>query len=321
VAAVTAPAAGAHGGDAWRLAEVLGVGIDDIVDLSASLNPVARDPAPLVRAHLGAVRRYPADHRATAALAEAIGTDPARVVLTNGGAEAIALLAGLWPTGWVEDPDFSLYRRHLDALEPGAPRWRSDPHNPTGRLAPPDQRWEVRDEAFYPLATGTWTRGDGDAVVVGSLTKLFACPGLRLGYLIAPDDSLASRLRDRRPAWAVNGLATEVLPDLLAGADLPGWAAAIAQLRAELAALLHRYGYRPEPSDANYVWIPHAAGLRDRLAPQRVLVRCGASFGAPDAVRIGVPGPDGLAALERALHRSHHDPPPPAVASEPAPAP
>ncbi len=53
---------------------------------------------------------------------------------------------------------------------------------------------DVWDEAFYPLATGTWTRGDEDAVVVGSLTKVFACPGLRLGYVLA-DDAVAVRVR------------------------------------------------------------------------------------------------------------------------------
>ncbi|MEO1061086.1 MAG: aminotransferase class I/II-fold pyridoxal phosphate-dependent enzyme [Actinomycetota bacterium] len=295
---------GPHGGDAWRLAEALGVGVDRVLDLSASLNPVAPAVGPVVGRHLDALGRYPSDDRATEALAEALGVAPSRLVLTNGGAEAIALVAQLMPEGWVDEPDFSLYARHLRTLRRGAPTWRSDPHNPTGRLAAADEVAEVRDEAFYPLATGWWTRGDRDAIVVGSLTKVFACPGLRLGYALAPDDRLAHRLRGVRPRWSVNGLAAAALPDLLATADLSAWSAAIAAGRRQLVDLLAQHGLRAEPSAANYLWVPEAAGLRERLLPHAILVRSGVGFGAPDAVRIAVPDDDGLARLSDALEQT-----------------
>lgn len=295
--------AGPHGGDGWRLAELLGVPVGDVLDLSASLNPVAPPLAPLVARHLDEIGRYPTDHRATSALAEAMGVDPRRLVLTNGGAEAIALVAQLMPVGWVDRPDFSLYGRHLDRIERGAPIWRSDPHNPTGRLAPPDEVVDVRDEAFYPLATGQWTRGD-DVVVVGSLTKVLACPGLRIGYVLAPDDRLADAVRRIRPEWSVNGIAAAALPELLASCDLPAWSTAIAGLRDELAAVLERHGYRPEPGAANYLWIPEADGLRDRLLPAGILIRSGAGFGSPRAVRIAVPDADALARLTDALEQT-----------------
>ncbi|MEM9034903.1 MAG: aminotransferase class I/II-fold pyridoxal phosphate-dependent enzyme [Actinomycetota bacterium] len=296
-------APGPHGGDAWRLAEALGVEIGDVLDLSASLNPVAPSIGPFVARHLDQLDQYPADGHATAALAEVLSVESSRLVLTNGGAEAIALLAAHAPVGWVEEPDFSLYRRHLTTLDPGGPQWRSDPHNPTGRLADPEERWDVRDEAFYPLATGRWTRGDEASTVLGSLTKVFACPGLRLGYLIAPDDRTAAAIAERRPRWSVNGLACAVLPDLLAAADLPGWCASIGVLRAELVDVLERHGYVAEPSAANYVWVPRAPGLRDRLLPAGVLVRDGAGFGAPEAVRIAVPDAAGLDRLADHLER------------------
>lgn len=296
---------GPHGGDAWRLAETLGIDVTDVLDLSASLNPVAPSAAPIVARHLGEIDRYPTDHRARAALAEAMEVPTSRLVLTNGGAEAIALVAQLMPVGWVEEPEFSLYARHLRELRPDAARWRSDPHNPTGRLAAADERAEVRDEAFYPLATGRWTRGDADAVVVGSLTKVFACPGLRLGYVLAPDEELAEQLRRIRPRWSVNGLAAAALPDLLAAAELGAWAVAIAERRQELTALLTRHGLEARQAAANFLWVPEAAGLRDRLLPHGVLVRSGAGFGAPDAVRIAVPRDDDLPRLADALERSH----------------
>lgn len=284
------PPPGAHGGDGPALARALGI---DVLDLSQSLNPVAPDVAPLVARHLGALRRYPDPTLATSALATTMGVDPARLVLTNGGAEAIALV-GAELGGVVEEPDFSLYPRT------GGPRWRSDPHSPTGRLAPADDRAAVRDEAFFPLATGRWTRGDEGAWVVGSLTKLLACPGLRVGYVLAPGADGADEVRARQPAWSVNGLACDALPDLLATVDLPGWRDAVADLRSSLVDTLRAAGLDPEPSDACWVLV-RAPGLREHLAPRGVAVRSCASFGLPDHVRIAVPDLAGLRRLQEAL--------------------
>ncbi|HWW45919.1 MAG TPA: aminotransferase class I/II-fold pyridoxal phosphate-dependent enzyme [Acidimicrobiia bacterium] len=285
------------------MAAALGLDPSDVLDLSASLNPVAPDAAPIVARHAAAVGSYPDPTAATAALARAIGVDPGRVVLTNGGSEAIALVAAELGAGWVDEPDFSLYRRHLPAVRPDAPRWRSDPHNPTGLLAPAASEAAVWDEAFYPLATGTWTSGRADhgAVVLGSLTKVFACPGLRIGFVLAPDAAFAGRIADRQPRWAVNGLAVAALPELLDAADLAGWHEAVARLRADLVDLLHRHGLRTEPSDANYLLVPGAQGLRDRLARQGVVVRDCASFGLHATVRIAVPNERGLERLAAAL--------------------
>jgi len=273
-----------------------------VLDLSASLNPVAPDPAPVVGRHLDALGRYPDPAPATAALAEVMGVDPDRLLLTNGGAEAIALVASDRPCGWVEEPEFSLYRRHLTAVEPGAPRWRSNPHNPSGRLAAAGDEAAVWDEAFWPLATGTWTRGDADrgAVVIGSLTKLLACPGLRVGYVLCPDAGTAGRLRDRQPRWSLNGLAAAALPDLLEPVDLAAWSAAARTLRGRLVQVLGDAGYAPQPSDANWVLVA-APGLRDRLATRAIAVRDCSSFGLPGTVRIAVPDEAGVARLAEAL--------------------
>jgi histidinol-phosphate/aromatic aminotransferase/cobyric acid decarboxylase-like protein len=297
-------APGPHGGDGARLARRLGVAPAAVLDLSASCNPVAPDVAALVARHAGAVLAYPDDDTARHVLAAAMGVDPALLVLTNGGAEAIALVAGVCPRGQVDAPDFSLYARHLERVEAGAPRWRSNPHNPTGRLAPAGERAAVWDEAFYPLATGTWTRGDAarGSVVVGSLTKLFACPGLRIGYVLAPDERFAHEIATRRPRWSVNAVACAVLPALVEQATLPDWAAAIVALRADLVAVLHAHGLAPDHSDANFVLVRDAPGLRDHLARRAVLVRDTASFGWPAGVRVAVPSERGLERLSAALH-------------------
>jgi len=298
---VTVPAPGLHGGDGPAVAAALGIDPGSVFDLSVSLNPFAPDVHALALGHLDALKRYPDPDCATGALARTLGVDAGRVVLTNGASEAIALVAAQLGPGWVDEPDFSLYRRHLPAVQVGAPEWRSNPRNPTGALAPPRAAAAVWDEAFYPLATGTWTRGDAGAVVVGSLTKVFACPGLRLGYVLAPDARLADQLRARQPRWAVNGIAAALVPELLERAELPVWAAGIARLRADLVAVLRGHGLRPRPSDAPFVLVDGAAGLRERLAPLGIVVRDCASFGLPDCVRVAVPDADGIDRLDAAL--------------------
>ena len=71
------------------------------------------------------------------------------------------------------------------------------------------------------------------------------------------------------------------------------------------------HGLHPRPSDAPFVLVDGAAGLRDRLAPLGIVVRDCTSFGLPDCARIAVPDPDGLERLNRALE---------AVAAEEVPA-
>ena len=294
------PSPGAHGGDGPRLAAALGVEPGAVLDLSMSMNPYAPDIEAIAAAHLAGLRRYPDPEPAADALAHSLGVAAERLVLTNGGAEAIALVAAEHPVGHVEGPEFSLYARHLEREDPSGPRWRSNPNNPTGRLAPADATADVWDEAFYPLATGAWSRGD-DAIAIGSLTKVFACPGLRAGYVVAPDAEVAANLAARQPAWSLNGLACAVIPELLAVAELSAWAAAIARARGELVRVLRAHDLEPDPSDSNFLLVRDAPGLRSHLAHGAVLVRDTANFGLPEGVRIAVPDADGLDRLDRAL--------------------
>jgi histidinol-phosphate/aromatic aminotransferase/cobyric acid decarboxylase-like protein len=269
----------------------LGLDPDSVLDLSQSLNPLAPDPAPVVARHAAAVRHYPDARVATGALAAAMGVDRDRLLLTNGGAEAIALVAAELG-GHVDEPEFGLHPRG------GGPRWRSNPHSPSGLLATATETAEVWDEAFYGLATGAWTRGD-DAVVVGSLTKVLACPGLRLGYVLA-DPAFVARLARRQPAWSVSSVAVSALPELLGAVDLMRWCAGVAGLRLELAALLRAHGLAVRPSDANWVLVERG-GLREDLAPHGVVVRDCTSFGLPGVTRIAVPSATGVERLSMAL--------------------
>jgi histidinol-phosphate/aromatic aminotransferase/cobyric acid decarboxylase-like protein len=288
---MTVPRAGAHGGDAERVARALGLDLASVLDLSQSLNPAAPDPRPVIAAHLDAIMRYPDPTVARRALADTMNVEPDRLLLTNGGAEAISLVATL-VGGSVDEPEFSLHPRGA------GPRWRSNPHSPSGLLARPDEEAVVWDEAFYALATGEWTRGD-DTIVVGSLTKVLACPGLRAGYVLA-EPSIIERCRRLQPEWSLNGLATAALPDLLAALDLADSVQRIRVLREQLRAMLEGQGIAARPSDANWLLVDYP-GLREMLAPAGIVVRDCASFGLEGVNRIAVPNESGLARLGDAL--------------------
>lgn len=283
------PRPGPHGGDGPAVARALGLDPIAVLDLSLSLNPCAPDITALAARHLESLRHYPDPATATRLLAEAIGVDSDRLVLTNGGAEAISLARARFGGTVASEPEFALHPRGGSGAT-----WRSDPHNPSGRLATADEPADIWDEAFYPLATGRWTAARPSRATVGSLTKLFACPGLRLGYLIADDIT--------PPLWSVNSLALALLPDLLAAAELDKWARTVAELRTELAMMLEANGFVAEPSDANWLLV-EAPGLRDRLAHHGVVIRDCTSFGLPDHVRIAVPDERGLERLSIALAR------------------
>ncbi|MYH79029.1 MAG: aminotransferase class I/II-fold pyridoxal phosphate-dependent enzyme [Acidimicrobiaceae bacterium] len=287
------PPPGPHGGDGARVAEALGVDPGSILDLSQNLNPFAPDVAAVARQHLDALRRYPDPSAATRLLADAIGVRPERLVLTNGGAAAVAAVAAEIGGRVRSEPEFGLHPRGA-----GGPVWRSDPHNPSGVLAAAGETADVWDEAFYPLATGRWSAGR-DGVVVGSLTKVFACPGLRLGYVIADD---VERFARHVPEWAVGSLGVAVLAELLESADLPRWAREVASARAALADVFARRGWDVVAADAPWVLV-RAPGLRERLAPEGIVVRDCAGFGMPGHVRVAVPDSPGLDRLARALDR------------------
>ncbi len=298
------PPPGSHGGDSWKVAQALNVDPALIIDLSASMNPFAPPVAEII-GRIAVDRpevlgRYPDERDATHAFAATLDVDSSQLVLTNGGAEAIALVAGVEVTGDVIDPEFSLYARHLRRCEPGAPRWRSNPSNPLGLLANASESAHVWDEAFYPIATGSWTRGDVTSWRIGSLTKLWACPGLRLGYVIAPTPEQAESIRRVQPRWSVNALALAALPDLLELTDIAKWSESIRTLRAEFMNRLSVLGFEVRDTTTNWL-IVQRPGLREALVPHHVLVRDCASFGLEGVARVALPHPDQLDEVVKAF--------------------
>lgn len=74
--------------------------------------------------------------------------------------------------------------------------------------------WCVFDEAFIDFAGEEHSAvrligGNPRVIVLRSLTKMFAIPGLRLGYLVAGRE-VAGRLREACEPWSVNAVAARV---------------------------------------------------------------------------------------------------------------
>lgn len=179
----------------------------------------------------------------------------------------------------------------------------ANPNNPTGNLFDPQGLLSivqtgaeqdavvVIDEAFLDF-----TGSDGislrhqvedypNLVVVSSLTKFFAIPGLRLGYAVA-HPILIKQMEQLLPAWRINTLALEAAKATLDDRKYIEQTVAIVQrerevLQAGVAALPGLVVY---PGASNFILVDgegaglSASMLQERLAPLGILIRSCQNF-------------------------------------------
>jgi threonine-phosphate decarboxylase len=326
-----------HGGNVFAISRTLGVSPEDILDFSASINPLG--PAPGVREALAMafnrVVHYP-DSDSTElreTLAERHGMESANICVANGSTQLIYLLSRLTPgkRALVVAPAFSEYARALardgwgveqfvlettygfdfplDRLEKSLSYGYEllilgNPGNPTGRLYS-IQVIEaiyrlcqtagcvlVLDEAFMDFceegsAKHLAAKGDG-ILVLRSLTKFYALPGVRLGYAIGNASNIALLSLCREP-WSVNTPAQAAGLASLADA---GYAAATRKLILSEREYLFNgleaiSGLSPYPSSANYLLVeivegPTSRELAERLLAGLILIRCCSNFAGLD---------------------------------------
>lgn len=351
-----------HGGNVFALARALGIAPEELIDFSASINPLG--PAPGVREALAAsferLVHYP-DRQAAElrrALAGFHGVDPSNIAVANGSTELIYQLPRMLPgrTGLVVAPAFSEYARSLEragweldhfvlspadgfalSLERLAERLAAgvdllflcNPANPTGALLPPSIIEEILmkcrstgtflalDEAFMDFREGESAKRivceAGGGVVLRSMTKFYAIPGLRLGYAMG-HAGVVEQISSLLEPWSVNTLAQAAGVASLAD---PAYRELTVRRCGEERDLLFRAlsalpGLRPYPSAANYLLVElvngmSAPALRDALLPRRIMIRDCSNFAGLDErfFRVAVRGSDDnrrlLAALEEVL--------------------
>lgn len=115
--------------------------------------------------------------------------------------------------------ELSTRRMRFDAV------FLCNPNNPTGQVitrralcelagvVERQQGWLIVDEAFIDYcreqSVVSMLREYPRMIVLRSLTKFYAMPGLRIGYLLGAS-KVVDRVKERQPPWSVNSLAQEV---------------------------------------------------------------------------------------------------------------
>ena len=203
-------------------------------NFSSNISPLI-DTSPL-RQHLAErltlINHYPEPdaYSLEVLIAAKHGISPNEVLVTSGATDAIYLIAQTLRdegTFAVKRPTFSEYADacrmygYEEVPKGGAVRWLCNPNNPTGELRTTDtvkvlsrrHRWLIIDQSYEdyiwaPLLSAQTAIDMQNVIVIHSMTKRFAIPGLRLGYIIAPS-AVTRRLRANYRPWAVNALAIE----------------------------------------------------------------------------------------------------------------
>lgn len=177
------------------------------------------------------------------------------------------------------------------------------PNNPTGILYTAEEllrmaewtaktdTWLIVDEAFLdfveeerPFTLADHLDKYPRVIVMRSMTKMYAIPGLRLGYAIA-HPAVIARMKGKQVSWTVNALA------LVAGElCLKEWdyerqtRELIAQERAYLStALQQEWGWKVWPGKANFLLVRtseewSAQELQEALGQKGVLIRSCAMY-------------------------------------------
>jgi threonine-phosphate decarboxylase len=322
-----------HGGDVHAWARRARIDPAEIVDFSASINPLG--PPVLARKAFPKsykeVLRYPEPYgeELKEALAKRHGMKPAEILVGNGSTQLIYLLcSALRPRkALVVVPAFS---EHANALKLAGAKvrflslatdgsfefstekfmaaWAKDesiaflttPNSITGQLIPRaevekiagsarlERRLLVIDEAFIDFVEAESVkqliRHNPYVIILRSLTKYYALPGLRLGYLLAHSRRVAQFSAYLEP-WSVNGPAQKValacLADRSFGLKTERW---LRRERNFLAyALTSLKSFQPYPSSANFLLVriannASAVELRSFLLNKRILIRAFDSF-------------------------------------------
>lgn len=228
-----------HGGQIYNADGTTG----DWLDFSANINPlgISEKIRAAIIENLDGIKNYP-DPNATelkAAISQRYKVPPENLILLNGAAEFFYLYLNVTRPRkiLIPVPSFSEYERAARAINAEikyifthaeenfelnfAQDFSADliilgrPNNPTGNLISIDALKKISnstkilaDESFIDFIDIESARNlvSEKISVVQSLTKIFAIPGLRLGFAVV-EKNLAEKLNVAKDVWNVNFLA------------------------------------------------------------------------------------------------------------------
>lgn len=283
-----------HGDDLWRYAGKVRH------NFSTNIHS-AFDHSPLM-AHIAssahAILSYPEPEPVSVEkkIANLQGCNHDEVMVTNGATEAIYMLAKefaglksviLSPTFREYQDACKLHGHHVDFINSlknisnvHGLIWLCNPNNPTGKVITKEillkiignnkDKVFVIDQAYsdYTLLP-TLTAGDaitaGNVILLESLTKRFAVPGLRIGYAIGAVD-LISKVKKWRMPWSVNGIAIESAKYLIDNIDKYNIDAEGLHSEAlRISWELQRLGIEVEDTDCNFILCKLPSGTAGEL--------------------------------------------------------
>ena len=260
-----------------------------------------------LQTRLDVVRSYPEPSAASLEqmIARMHGISPDEVLVTSGAVDAIYLIAQTYRELGAYHVIQPTFREYEDAChvfgygerEDGDLCWLCNPNNPTGsvmgveevlaladchRTLVIDQSYE--DYTMSPLLQPADVVNREDIILLHSMTKRYAVPGLRLGYVTA-SAQVISRLRDQYRPWAINSLSLEagkwlVSHEAVAIKDLRSYLAETQRLRDMLNEI---EGIEAQQTQTNFFLctIRHAtaAELKEYLAREHgILIRDASNF-------------------------------------------
>lgn len=251
-------------------------------------------------------------------IAEKIGVRPENVVVTNGATDAMYRIAHIHSgkRSSIRIPTFREYQdacmsyghemfffKDLDNVPECDCVWLCNPNNPTGEVIDKGRILHlikikgssmiIVDQAYadytlLPVVTPREAAESENMILLSSLTKRFAVPGLRIGYLVAPC-GIASEVRKAGMPWAVNSLAIEGGKYLLDHeADYHIEAEMLHSEALRIAEKFRKAGINCEPTDCNFILcrLPgrKAADLKKYLVKNHgILIRDASNFEGLDA--------------------------------------
>ncbi len=243
-----------HGGNIWKIAKENSLRPEDIVDFSASINPLGLSPKAeaAIKNAISLLGHYP-EPGAEAIIHELASfhnLPEENILAGNGSSQFIYLIPQIFQPkkALIIDPAFSEYRNSLinsyaidsfickedNDFLPDIDKlfaeikngydiiYLGNPANPAGAvitkktildIAEECKKYKtiiIVDEAFIDFVEQDSVKREAvlfdNLIVIRSMTKFFAMPGLRLGYIIA-HDKIISKFKNLMPPWSVNTLA------------------------------------------------------------------------------------------------------------------
>ena len=177
------------------------------------------------------------------------------------------------------------------------------PGNPTGAMIPEALLWQITqacictgtllavDECFLPFVRDCRERSSArflqtgcNLVILRAFTKLYAMPGIRLGYAVWSNQETADRIAGHLPEWNISVQAQEAgLAALREESYVAETTLRIRKERERLREALEAAGLVTVPGEANFIFLYSDTELYEPLLQRGILIRrCCNYHGIPE---------------------------------------